>query len=418
METLRFLMVTTHFPPQHLGGDAVFVEYLSKELVKKGHEVHVFHNPASYDLVRSARQPSKEVETVTGLFRHPYHSRLGRVNPIIALTIGRWGGAEKRLLELSREMKPDVVHWHNTRGFIGRPFALQNAVCLYTAHDYTTVCPRSTLLRPNMAVCDVPRLCTICHLKWGKPPQLWRAGKNRRVILPPIDVTVLSLSDFVANRLRQDGIQVSRILRGFVPDLGEKETRNRSTPGSIVYLGLLEPHKGVHTLLEAFERTRDQQGFKLHLIGEGSSKADLIREVERLHLTDRVVVPGFLAREDVEEIRRSAYVQVVPSIWYENAPSTVLEAYSLGLPVLASKIGGLPEIVGPEAGSSIFEAGDVDELARQIVSTWNTRESFGERSKMARRVYENKFKPEIHVAEYLNLINDLFRLRDAKSRES
>jgi glycosyltransferase involved in cell wall biosynthesis len=135
-------------------------------------------------------------------------------------------------------------------------------------------------------------------------------------------------------------------------------------------------------------------------------------------LTDRVVVPGFLAREDVEEIRRSAYVQVVPSIWYENAPSTVLEAYSLGLPVLASKIGGLPEIVGPEAGSSIFEAGDVDELARQIVSTWNTRESFGERSKMARRVYENKFKPEIHVAEYLNLINDLFRLRDAKSRES
>ena len=418
METLRFLMVTTHFPPQHLGGDAVFVDYLSKELAKKGHEVHVFHNPASYDLLRKTKQSSIHVETVPGLFRHPYHSRLGRVNPIIALTIGRWGGAEKRLRELSRDIRPDVVHWHNTKGFIGRPFALPKAVCLYTAHDYTTVCPRSTLLRPNMSVCDTPRLCTICHLRWGKPPQLWRAGKNRRVIRPPTDMTVLSLSDFVANRLRQDGIQVHGILRGFVPDFGEKKTRNRSTPESIVYLGMLEPHKGVHMLLEAFERTKDQQGFRMHMIGEGSSKADLKHEVERVHLTDRVVVPGFLAREDVEEIRSNAHVQVVPSIWYENAPSTVLEAFSLGLPVLASNIGGLPEIVGPESGSSVFRAGDVDELARQIVLAWNTRESFGELSKMARKVYETRFKPDIHVTGYLDLINDLIRLRDAKEGQS
>lgn len=411
-------MVTTHFPPQHLGGDAVFVDYLSRELVKKGHEVHVFHNPASYNLLRKSKQSPARAETVPGLFRHPYNPRLGRVSPIIALSIGRWGGAENRLRELAREIRPDVVHWHNTKGFIGRPFSIPSAVNLYTAHDYTTVCPRSNLLRPNMAVCDVPRLCTICHMRWGKPPQLWRAGKSRRVIHLPDDMTVLSLSDFVAKRLRLDGIQVHRILRGFVPDLGEKITRSPSTKESIVYLGLIEPHKGVYQLLEAFERTKDQQGFRMYMIGEGSSKNDLRRQVERIHLTDRVTLPGFLAREDVEEIRKNSVVQVVPSIWYENAPSTALEAFSLGLPVLASNIGGLPEIIGPESGSSVFRAGDVDELARQIESVWNTRESFGERSKMARKVYETRFKPDVHLAGYLELINGLIRLRETKAGQS
>lgn len=402
-------MVTTHFPPQHLGGDAVFVDYLSRELIKKGHEVHVFHNPASYDLLRKSGQSPARIEAVPGLIRHPYHSRFGRVGPIIALSIGRWGGAESRLRELAVEVKPDVVHWHNTKGFIGRPFSTPSAVNLYTAHDYTTVCPRSNLLRPNMAVCEVPRLCTICNMRWGKPPQLWRAGKSRRVIHLPTDMTVLSLSDFVANRLRQDGIHVHRILRGFVPDLGENIARGQSIPDAIVYLGLLEPHKGIYQLLEAFDRTKDQQGFRMYMIGEGSSKRNLRRQIERDHLSDRVIVPGFLPRKDAEEIRKNSVVQVVPSIWYENAPSTALEAFSLELPVLASNIGGLPEIVGPESGSSVFEAGNVDYLARLIVSAWNTRESLGERRKMARKVFETRFRPDIHLAGYLRIIEELIR---------
>jgi glycosyltransferase involved in cell wall biosynthesis len=408
MERLRFLMISTHFPPQHLGGDAVFVEYLSKELVDRGHEVHVLHSPSSYRLLRESDTKVLPEKEDPGVIRHTYSPSTGRLNPLLALTLGCWRGAERRTNDLVRNLKPDVVHWHNTKGFIGRPFAVKNAVCLYTAHDYTTVCPRSNLLKPNMAVCDVPHLCTICHLRWGKPPQLWRAGEGRRVVRLPEDIKVLSLSEFVANRLNRDGIKVHRVLRGFVPDLAEG-VRTDSRSESIVYMGLIERHKGVQLLLDAFSNTRNSQQFELFMIGEGTYKDAIKRHVRQLKLSGRVHVTGFLPRKEAEAIRKNSAVQVVPSVWYENAPSTILEAYSLGLPVLASDIGGLPEIVGPDSGSATFNPGDVDRLGELLVEIWNSRMTLDERRRKARNAYEGKFRPEIHVSQYLKAISEFSR---------
>jgi glycosyltransferase involved in cell wall biosynthesis len=405
METLRFLMVSTHFPPQHLGGDAVFVDYLSRELIKRGHEVHVFHSPSSYELLREARPVVPDAEN--GLTRHGYSSALGRLYPVLELSFGLRGGASDKLKELARDIKPDVVHWHNTKGFMSRPFTVEGASCLYTAHDYTTVCPRSNLLRPNMRICETPRLCTVCNLRWRKPPQLWRAGKNHRVISIPEEMKVLSLSDFVAERLGRDGIKVHRVIRGFVPDLGDGVGPRTSSRDTIVYLGLLEYHKGVFQLLDAFASTRDKQGFKLLMIGEGTSKEQLKRRAAEHGISDRVSIPGFLSREKAEAIRKDAAVQIVPSVWYENAPSTILEAYSLGLPVLASDVGGLPEIVGPESGSVLFKMGDVEALGRLLIDTWNSRDALGERRRKARTTYETRFRPDVHVAQYLSLVSEL-----------
>ncbi len=409
METLRFLMVSTHFPPQHLGGDAGFVELLSRELISRGHEVHVFHSPASYELLRDARPIVPDETADGGLKRHPFTSRFGRLYPIIELSLGFMGAAENSLKELTRDLKPDVVHWHGTKGFINRPFASDGALSLCTAHDYTTVCPRSSLLRADMSICQTPKLCTVCHLKWRKPPQLWRAGKKRRVVSIPDQMKVLSVSDFVAHRLGQDGIRVHKVIRGFVPDRGGDIRRDSSSPDTIVYLGLLEYHKGVLQLLDSFFKTRGDQGFRLAIIGEGTLKGELKRRIERLGLGDRVSIPGFIGREEVEAIRKNAAVQVVPSIWYENAPSVILEAYSLGLPVIASDIGGLPEIVGPDSGSLLFPMGDVDGLASLIVDAWHTRDSLNDRRRMARRTYETRFSPDTHLSLYLRTISELVR---------
>jgi glycosyltransferase involved in cell wall biosynthesis len=409
METLRFLMVSTHFPPQHLGGDAGFVELLSRELIRRGHEVHVFHSPASYELLREARPNVPDEIADGGLRRHPFSSKLGRLYPVIELSLGFWGAAENSLKELTKDLKPDVIHWHNTKGFIGRPFASDGALCLYTAHDYTNVCPRSNLLRANMSICQTPKLCTVCHLRWHKPPQLWRAGKKRRVVSIPEQVKVLSVSDFVATRLGLDGIHVHKVIRGFVPDRGGSIRSDSSLPDTMVYLGLLEHHKGVLQLLDSFIKTLDEQGFRLAIIGEGTLKGELKRHVERHGLSDRISIPGFLSHEEVEATRKNAAVQIVPSIWYENAPSVILEAYSLGLPVLASDIGGLPEIVGPDSGSLLFPMGDVDRLARLMVDAWHTRNSLSDRRRMARRTYETRFSPDIHLNQYLKMISDLVR---------
>ena len=403
METLRFLMVSTHYPPYHLGGDAVMVDYLSRELVRRGHEVHVLHSPSVYESLRGRGTSNHTAKKEGDPLVHTPPIGGGRLQLLMTLAFDSSAKSRKETADLARRLKPDVVHWHNTKGFIGRPFAVPGAVSLYTAHDYYLVCPRSNLIRPDMSFCQKPKACMLCTLRWRKPPQIWRGGNNR-VVHPDAGMTVLAPSEFLADRLRRDGIKVDHILRNFVPDVGIVSSGPRPRRDSIAYVGMLEPHKGPHSLLEAFASTRDRQHFKLHIIGEGSLKKRLVERAKQLGLSDRVNVPGFIPREDVKSILSDVAFLVVPSEWPENAPLTVLEAFSLGVPVLGSDNGGLPEILGPESGSMTFKEGDVGALGEALVSMWKGDKDLDAMSRKAREAYETRFSPETHIAQYLAMI--------------
>jgi glycosyltransferase involved in cell wall biosynthesis len=256
-----------------------------------------------------------------------------------------------------------------------------------------------------MSFCERPMLCQTCLLRWKKPPQVWRMG-SRRVIRLPEKMGVICPSDFMARRLERDGVATHHVLRNFVPDVAPPLSAEPSARDSIAYVGMLEPHKGPRTLLEAFSKSRDKQGFRLHVIGEGSLRSELNGRVRELGLADRVSVPGFLPRSEVESIRSGSAALVVPSEWPENAPLTVLESLALGVPVLASDAGGLPEIAGAESGSMIFKAGDVDSLASCIVSLWQNRPHLGEMKRKAREAYVSRFSPEVHIAQYLKIVHE------------
>ena len=132
----------------------------------------------------------------------------------------------------------------------------------------------------------------------------------------------------------------------------------------------------------------------------------LLKRVQRLNLQNRVDIPGFLSNEEIAAVRNDAAAHIVPSVWYENAPAVALEAMSCGIPVIASDIGGLPEIVTKEAGSSLFAPGDTGQLARLISEAWTDRKDIRSRRLMARAEYERRFRPEVHVSEYMKLIDD------------
>jgi glycosyltransferase involved in cell wall biosynthesis len=84
----------------------------------------------------------------------------------------------------------------------------------------------------------------------------------------------------------------------------------------------------------------------------------------------------------------------------------VWEAFSFGVPVAGTKEGGLPEILTPESGSMLFEAGNVRELRSLLVSLWEDKQSLRARGRMARRTYEERFSPEIHLREYMRTIRE------------
>jgi len=398
MESLRFLMITTHFSPYRTGGDAVLVEYLSKELVKGGHEVHALSNPDVSHLLGKKRLP--EEERFDGITRHQFTSRMSRLSALGSLSLGVDSAKRAWVLRLIEKIKPDVVHWHNTKGFIGRPFPSEDAVNLYTPHDYYLVCPRSNLLRPGMRLCEKPEMCQLCLAMWRRPPQLWRAGRRRLIRLPG-NFRVLSPSEFVARRLSSEGIQVHSVLRNFVPDRGLVSGTPPSLRESLVYMGILEPHKGPQTLLDAFAASSESQGFNLEIVGDGSLRELLAARTRANGLSGRVRLHGYISEADLRKVLGRAAAIVLPSQWYENSPLVALEAMSMGIPVLGSNLGGLPEILKPEYGGAVFEGGDSRSIALSISKLWDQRGTLDERSARARRAYEQHFSPGVYLRRYL-----------------
>ena len=405
METLKFLMISTHFPPYQMGGDAIFVEYLTKELLRKGHQVDVFYNPAAYRYLRKGSQVLPVEKSVEQLRRYEHIQNTKSLGLVLNLTFGFSSSAEKELRSIIRERKPDVIHWHNTKGFLGKPISVPGVANVYTAHDYYSVCPRSNLVRPGNVVCRDPRWCQICLLRWHKPPQLWRIGGHR--VLPiGKDVKVLCPSEFMAERLKADGIHVHRVLRGFVPDPGMNLRHRNAHTEYIIFVGILENRKGPLTLLKSFGRSAEKHGFDLYVVGEGPLKEDIKNRASELGIGKRVHVTGFLPRDKLNDLLANASAMVVPSEWPENAPSTALEAFSLGVPVIGTRIGGLAEMLAPDTGSILYESGSYTELSEVLVSIWNDMDNLKKRGVMARGVYETRFSPEIHVSEYLRTIRE------------
>lgn len=397
-------MVTTHFPPYHLGGDAVYVKYLSEELAAKGHEVHIFHSPSAYQAIRGDMKPSKLEQVDDRITRHEVTSRSPRLDTVASLTLGTRNRAKTRFDELTKTLRPDIVHWHNTKGFIGIPLPTGRASSIYTAHDYYAVCTRSNLLKPHGRPCVEPHGCLICNLRHGKPTPIWRAGR-RRVLPMPTETKVIAPSHFMANRLGRDGIRVSKVIRNFVPDPGPPNLDSAAYRNLVLYVGLLEPHKGPQTLLKAFLLSRNEHDFRLCLVGDGTLRQTLALEAKDAGVADRVSVPGPVSRDELHSLRRGALVQVIPSEWYENSPLTALEALAAGIPLVGSRIGGLPEILTPDSGASAFAPGDARDLANILRSLSEKRGKMNATRRAARRAYETSFTPRSHIEAYLDEIS-------------
>jgi glycosyltransferase involved in cell wall biosynthesis len=207
--------------------------------------------------------------------------------------------------------------------------------------------------------------------------------------------------------LQSFGVRTEKVLRNFAPDPGLDKIRHENRMNTLVFLGGLEPIKGIRTLIDAFEQCRDSQGFILEIIGDGSLRKELERKVRISKLGDRVRFRGYLQRASWLPILRNSSRLVIPSECYENAPLSALEAFSLGVPVIGSRIGGLPEILTEESDSVLFNPGDCANLAETLVGEWRKVLQARSFSDKARHAYEVNFSPEVFYRRYMGVIKEI-----------
>jgi glycosyltransferase involved in cell wall biosynthesis len=392
METKRIVMTSTFYPPYHLGGDATHVKALREELQKRGHEVHVLH---SLDAFRLKRGPFIEEGPQPGV--HAVSGRLGKWSAMGTYLTGRNGAAERELERMLKEVRPDWVHHHNVSLLGAGVLRDRDVPSVYTAHDYWLICPRSDLMYLGKETC-AKRRCTYCALSTRRPPQIWRSWGMGRA-LSSIDLT-LSPSRFMAERLEGFlGIKAA-VLPNFsaAPDLGPSQLG-----GYFSYVGVLERNKGLDLLLEAFKDERVSMG--LHVMGRGSLEP-LVREAEK-RSSGRISYKGFLEGRALWSEVASSQALVCPSTGNENSPLACIEALALGVPLVVSNRGGLPELVqDPECGlvASLDPGSIADALIR--ISEHSHRERLAKNASIR---YQANHQPGGYVESYLRMCKEMGR---------
>ncbi|MCK4526046.1 glycosyltransferase family 4 protein [candidate division WOR-3 bacterium] len=336
METLKFLMVNSFYPPYHYGGADVQVYFLANELAKMGHEVHTVHCIDSYYLKRK-EEPNEDYPNNENVHVHAIKSSVGAISPISSFVTGI-PFFKSKLQEIMRE-NFDVIHYHNI-SFLGQKvMELGDGIKVYTEHTNWLVCPRGTLT----IGCQFDKNCLLCMLKSKKVPQIWRYTGLLDRSLKDIK-TIIAPSVFVKNILIQGRIKTPiTVIPNFAPDPPQNIEDSKYSK-YFLYAGVLERHKGILDLLEFFNKYHKEIGIKLIIAGGGSLETHIKRFISSNNLDRYIKYIGWSDRNSLYSLYKDASALIIPSSGAENAPIVALESLSVGIPIVVSNVGGLSEI--------------------------------------------------------------------------
>lgn len=183
----------------------------------------------------------------------------------------------------------------------------------------------------------------------------------------------------------------------------EKENKYFSSPPVLINVSRFEEQKGHEYLIGALKKIKDTPWI-LWLVGDGTLRKDIQSMVERLEFADRVKFFG--ERKDVPNLLGQADIFVFPSLW-EGLGLAVLEAGAVGLPIVATRVGGVADVFTDQQNASIVEAKNEEELARAISWMLEHPDKALYLGREAREMVHEKFSLESMVHEYEHLYKAL-----------
>ena len=343
------------------GGDCIYVLNLEQLLKENGHEVAVFAMRHAENLQTLwAKYFPSEVEFSPGL-----KGIEALLRPFGTLEI------KTKFNSLLDDFKPDVVHLNNIHSQLSPAIAEiayhRGIKVVWTLHDYKLLCPRYDCLRNGEMICEkcfidkrnVLKSRCMKNSLLASAVAFFEAVKWSRKILAQYTETFICPSEFMASKMRQGGFDKNKIatLCNFI-DTEKTKRADYNKSDYYCYVGRLSPEKGIETLLNAANRLP----YKLKVIGGGNADG---KNVTRKASTDNIEFLGYKNWDEIKEIVGKARFVVLPSLWYENNPLSVIEAQCLGTPVLGADIGGIPELINISNGM-LFESKSVEDLKDMI----------------------------------------------------
>jgi LmbE family N-acetylglucosaminyl deacetylase/glycosyltransferase involved in cell wall biosynthesis len=381
---MKILHLAHNFPPQFRGGTEVYVEALAGLQAEAGHEVLVV---AGSDERRWCDDFVEEAHPKVKVLR--FH-RLPEEDYAVDFYLERFEGL---LLDHLQASRPDVLHlhhWFNLSNEILQPAAAAGIPSVLTLHDLYALCPRFFMTRPEGARCGpepVPtETCLECAKRnyegtWAQLEGEFRIRVEtfKGEIAAAGQVIVPSRSHaepyLLAGLFRDGGYEV--LPHGLVRSVPRPVWKpGGNQPLKLVSWGNIVPAKGIHVLLEALGQV---EGAELHLHGN-VLEPEYRERLEERSGSLKVFFHGDFS--DLEALAEGMDLAVFPSLARESYSMVLDEALALGLPVVVSDAGALPERVG-EAGR-IVPRGDSKALGRTLAELAGNRALLDPMSEAAR----------------------------------
>jgi glycosyltransferase involved in cell wall biosynthesis len=392
---MNVLQVVHDFLPRHQAGAEIYTFNLAKALAARGHRVEVCcteyrggHETGEGDgqvLVRDYQGLTVR-EVAFSTFLPTLDS---------AFEVPSAAAALERIL---RETRPHVVHFqhlaHFGPGALLAAAAAGSAVVL-TLHDYHLLCLHHGRLQlPDGKLCPgpAPEACARCALTLvnvrvfmdrtdcpgdRRLADLAEMVKRRQSAMrTAVEAAHLLIapSRFLLRQMVAAGVPVQKLVHhdyGF-PSRGRPARRERRGEFVVGYLGTIAEYKGVHLLADAMARLSHLQQLRCVIHGDPTWFPEFGDRL-RASLAPNTRLAGPVPHEKVHEVLDTLDVLVVPSTWYENSPLTIHEARLAGVPVVASRLGGMEELVRDGVDGALFEPGDAGDLARVIRGLFEDR---------------------------------------------
>jgi len=396
------------------GGDSTYTFALASLLKKKGHNVYFFAMKSE----RNIPDPNEDLFVSYIDFKELNRKKnLKSAFQVLSRVIYSQEARSKLSMLLDRiRVKIDIIHLQNIHGHLSPSIIYEakkrNIPLIWTLHDYKLICPNSHFIIDSTGeICEacilgnyfnaIKKKCKKNSLLASLMAAIEAYSHKIMNIKSRIDLFI-SPSNFLKQKLLEAGFSRKKIIHLplFLPDSIFKEKDN-SDKGYLLYMGKIEPIKGLVPLLKASKICK-----KISLKIAGRMDQSFKYTFEKL-IPDNVEYIGMKHGKELEDLVLGARAVVLPSLWYENQPFSVLEAFARAKPVIVSDIGGMSELAKQEQIGILVPPGNIELLAEAMRWMHYNQNKARVMGKRAFEYAKRNHSSEVHYKKLIKLYKNL-----------
>ncbi len=406
------------------GGPEKYMFNITKKFEEEGHEVIPFSIRSNKNL---ETKYDKYFVNPIGNKDSVYYDDVKKTPKTILQMLSRSiysFEVKKAIKEIIKDVNPDIVyiiHFVNKLSpSVIKGAKEMNKPVVLRLSDYFLLCPKFDFLYDG-------KICEDCLAKGYKSCIKKKCVKgsmfaslirvfsmkihNLIKIYDKLDA-IVSPTQYLKSKLEKNGFSKPEIYN--IPTFTNKKIEaEKIEVGSYgLYFGRITPEKGVEYIIKAYEKLGER--YTLKIVGDDTTEeAQRLKEYIKDKKISNIEFLGFKLGEELEQIISKSRFVLVPSIWYENLPNTILESFAYGKPVIATQIGSLTETIEDGKNGFLFELGNIDKIVENILKM-DDEELVLKLGKNNLMAIEEKYSVEKHYSKLIELFNENVKKADIR----